>query len=363
MNVAFRRASFGAGTVQGAVVRDGVGFGAPAGRSGAWEYARWVGPETAVAFGATELVLSWTADTPPGTWIEIGLRGTCPSTPWYVLGRWAYGDGDVRRASVPAQADEHARVAVDTLVAAPGRPWHAYQTRLTLFRRPGMSSGPRVLTQGTMASAVYRRRTTRPDGFDGIELEVPRRSQYAHRHPHWGGGAAWCSPTCMAMVLSYWNAGPDPVEERCPSGAAADVDHAARHVYDHAFAGTGNWPFNTAYAGRFGLDGFVTRLRGLPEAEVLLRAGVPLVASLAFGRGDLPGAGYATGGHLLVITGVTPDGDVIVNDPAAPDHHGVRRVYPREPFERCWHAASGGVVYVIHPPGHALPPPPDPANW
>ncbi len=129
------------------------------------------------------------------------------------------------------------------------------------------------------------------------------------------------------------------------------VDHAARQTFDHRYDGTGNWPFNTAYAasmlGRAG-SAHVTRLRSLREAEAYVVDGVPLVASIAFGAGDLTGAPItSSNGHLLVIAGFTDSGDVVVNDPAAPTRRGVRRTYDRGEFEDAWIPASGGVVYVL----------------
>ena len=48
-------------------------------------------------------------------------------------------------------------------------------------------------------------------------------------------------------------------------------------------------------------------------------AGIPLVASVSFGAGQLDGAPISSSnGHLLVIVGFEADGDVVVNDPAAP---------------------------------------------
>ena len=88
------------------------------------------------------------------------------------------------------------------------------------------------------------------------------------------------------------------------------VDHAARFTFDAAYDGTGNWPFNTAYAAHYGLDAFVTRLRSLQEAELFLAAGIPLVASIAAGPGELDGflLPQGTAGHLVVIVGFTDDG-------------------------------------------------------
>ena len=121
------------------------------------------------------------------------------------------------------------------------------------------------------------------------------------------------------MVLGYYG--------RLPSassygwvGPRVDpwVDEVARRTYDAAYEGTGDWPFNTAYAASRGLDAFVTRLRSLTEAEALVAAGIPVIASVSFSNGALYGAPISsTAGHLMVIVGFTATGDVVVNDPAA----------------------------------------------
>jgi hypothetical protein len=56
---------------------------------------------------------------------------------------------------------------------------------------------------------------------------------------------------------------------------------------------------------------------------------------------------------------------VISNDPASTDDSTVRHVYDRAEFERAWLTATGGIVYVIHPPAVALPPPavPGQPSW
>jgi hypothetical protein len=52
-----------------------------------------------------------------------------------------------------------------------------------------------------------------------------------------------------------------------------------------------------------------------------------------------------------VIVGFTPDGNVVVNDPAANPNLGqsVRRVYDRGQLEGLWLEHSGGTVYLIYP--------------
>ena len=59
------------------------------------------------------------------------------------------------------------------------------------------------------------------------------------------------------------------------------VDYAARYVYDYHYQGAGNWPFNAAYASSAGWAD-VTQLHYLREAEPFIKAGIPLVASVAW---------------------------------------------------------------------------------
>ncbi|MEW9552761.1 C39 family peptidase [Nonomuraea sp. NPDC050783] len=339
----------------------------------------WTGEEREIGFPATQLVPSWTARTPPGAWIEVALRARVASgarTKWYVMGRWSehgsecgFEHGFERgferggpRTSVPGQGDENGDVAVDTFVAR--RPVTAYQVRI-------VRHGPaRVTGLSVVASAVPPRPAapSAPLAAEPVELAVPRYWQHAHagHHPRFdGGGANWCGPASVAMVLGFWGRGPGP-DELAWVGAgdpAPAVDHAAMGTYDESYQGTGNWAFNVAYAGRYGLAGFVTRLRSAAELELFVRAGIPVITSQSFRAHELPGSGYSTSGHIHVVTGFTAAGDVVVNDPAAPDGE-VRRVYPRAAFESVWlrGSGSGGIAYVLHPPGHSLPPSSD-GNW
>src|SRR2546427_12618752 len=93
------------------------------------------------------------------------------------------------------------------------------------------------------------------------------------------------------MVVDFWGKGPSPSDYAYVPNEFADpwVDYTARYVYDYHYQGAGNWPFNVAYAGTFGLDGEVTQLHSLAEAEQFIKAGIPLVASIAFTSNKLDG--------------------------------------------------------------------------
>ena len=47
-------------------------YGSPA---RTYSYARWTSPSFAPGFGFTELVASWNAETPAGTWIQVEMQG------------------------------------------------------------------------------------------------------------------------------------------------------------------------------------------------------------------------------------------------------------------------------------------------
>ena len=338
------------------------------GETKTWEYGRWTTSMHSPGFDAEHLVASWVADVPQGTWLEVEMRGETTSgdkTGWYVMGRWAATNDDIHRTSVLGQDDQYGEIAIDTFEAANGVALGSYQLRLTLHQLPGSGSSPVVRSLTGSASLLPKQNHVDPSPVEsaaGITLDVPQYSQMIHEgeYEQWGGGGeAWCSPTSTTMVAEYWGYGPTEEEMSWvdPEYEDPQVDFAARGTYDHSYGGTGNWPFNVAYAGRFGLDGFVTRLHSVNELEQYVEAGVPIVTSQSFDEGELPGAGYGTNGHLLVVVGFTEDGDVVANDPYAPTNEDVRVVYPRADFENVWQRTSGtgGIAYVIHPSGHELP--------
>ena len=332
-----------------------------------YDRGRWYSPWSDEKFALTQLIASYTARTPRGTFIEVSARGRTVSgrtSSWDSLGRWASYDGGFHRMSLGSQSDDLASVSVDTLMVNGRHAFGSWQLRVTLMRRTGSTTTPTVRTVGAVVSRLPAgaAATSTPLPGRSRDLAVPRFSQMIHtgEYPRWnGGGEAWCSPTSTSMVLAYWDRGPSPAQYAWVRSRYRQpwVDYAARYTYASGYDGTGDWPFNTAYAGRFHLDAFVTRLRSLRQAAAFVKAGIPLVASISFGPGELDGAPIgSTAGHLVVIRGFTAGGRVIVNDPAASSAQTVRRVYRRDQFERAWVGSTGGVVYVIRPAGRALPP-------
>jgi hypothetical protein len=314
----------------------------------------------------TRLVPSWSVENQEGTWVVIEVQARRVGggeTRWWSFGTWSYGDASTKRRSTAGQRDADGTVETDTLIAS--APLVAYRMRVTLERRAGQNGIVALRSVGAVASDPTTTATSSPSATGPAaakELAVPALSQEIHagEYPEYdGGGEAWCSPTSTAMVLAFWGRGPRQSELAWvdPRFRDPQVDHAARYTYDAVYRGAGNWPFNTAYAAVFGLHAFVTQLRSLAEAERFIAAGIPLIASVKVAPGALPGflLPQGTNGHLLVIRGFAPSGDVIANDPAALSNETVRRVYPRAAFERAWLGGSFGTVYVIHPPDRPLP--------
>ncbi|HEU5476696.1 MAG TPA: C39 family peptidase [Gaiellaceae bacterium] len=346
--------------------------------SGDYDYGTWTSPQLPLSFGFNELVSSWNAQTPVGTWVQSEVRPLIEDSDgghwakWYILGRWTSSDSDFHRTSVGGQGDADGFVSIDTFFTK-DHPAIAYQLRLTLYRRVGLDATPTVTRYSAIASNLTNQKNTFPSQttMDGQTIDLgapdplafPSYSQELHHgeYPQFdSGGEAWCSPTSSAMVVGYWNAAPPAsafqyVYGDYPNVVDPVVDYTARMVFDYHYDGAGNWPFNTAYAASQGLVADVTQLHDLSEAEAFIKDGIPLVASVAWHSNKLDGGIKSTNGHLLVIGGFTGDGDVIAYDPASTDDGAVRHVYDREQFERAWIPASGGIVYVDRPAGWPTP--------
>lgn len=301
-------------------------------------------PEITAASVWNELIVSWNADAPAGTFLTIEARAVWPdhASKFFTLGRWTPDNRLFPRASVHGQADADGTVSTDTL--ALNLPARSVQIRVTLG---GTNSAmPSLKFLGLSFCQPTASRQVRPPNQAawGVVVPTPERSQHAYPEEH-----GWCSPTSVSMVLSRWSQvlGRPELNQDVPEVAAA--------VYDEDYSGTGNWPFNTAYAGSFaGMRGFVTRFDDLDELEDWIAAGIPVVISAPW---DLlrPGRKDTGNGHLLVCIGFTADGDVVVNEPATNLKTGcVRQVYHREDVRRAW-SKSNNVVYLIYPVGAKLP--------
>lgn len=328
---------YAAGSYHGGNYYNGGSF-----RSGSARSTIWV---SAAPFDS--VVPSFEALTPATTWIAVSLSVRVGGA-WskeYALGVWASGKETVSRHSVDGQDDAVAAVKTDTLVLK--QKADALRFRVELFSTG--TATPRV--RAVSAIVADSQAAPRPDAptpaARGKLLEVPMRSQMVF--PETDG---WCSPTSTSMVLAYFagTLGKPGLSETVPAAAAA--------IYDFVYDGTGNWPFNTAHAASLEggtLHAVVTRLDSLHQVERLIAAGIPVVVSVSYGAGELKGAPVSqTDGHLIVVRGFTAAGDVVCNDPAAPNDAAVKVTYARAELEQAW-SHSQRTSYVIWPAGSAAP--------
>jgi hypothetical protein len=308
-----------------------------------------ISPEIPTAFNYKEAIASWNASTPAGSWIEVQFRawyGTRWSK-WYVLGIWAADSSTIQRHSVQSQGDSDGFVAVDTFVSSAKKATtNKFQLKLRLFSANG-TAAPSVQNASVAYSTSAPKSANVSTGDPALwntRIDVPECSQMVYSD----GGEVWCSPTSTSMVLAFLDGYTGACEPRVRAAVAG--------VYDWIYNGHGNWPFNTAYAATQGYESYVARFTSLAKAEEYVAAGVPVIMSIAWGKGDLTGSSIdSTNGHLFVLVGFDASGNPIVNDPASPDDDSVQRTYQRDELEPLWLQASGGTVYLIYPPGTEVP--------
>ena len=316
--------------------------------AGSFSVGEATSPEISTTFDYKEAIASWNASTPDGSWVEVQFHAQYGTrwSKWYVLGIWASDNSTIQRHSVNLQGDSDGFVAVDTFVSSAKKAvTNKFQVKLRLFS--ANDSIPSVKNVSVAYSTAVPKSASVSTGDSNLWntlINVPECSQMVYPD----GGEVWCSPTSTSMVLAYW----DNYSGECEPRVRAAVDG----VFDWVYDGHGNWPFNTAYAASQGYEGYVARLTSLATAEKYVAAGVPVIMSIAWNKGELSGADIdSTNGHLFVLVGFDAAGNPIVNDPASPTNESVQHTYLRSELEPLWLKASGGTVYLIYPQGMAVP--------
>jgi hypothetical protein len=247
-----------------------------------------------------ELIVSWNLDAPAGTSLKVEARGLYPdhATKYYVLGLWSPDGLMNRRESVNGQKDADGNVLTDTLA----------------LKRPGARAQLRLTVGG-------------PEGASSPKLKF------------------------IGLSFTDTTAAPAPLPpNRAAWGKVIDVPEVVKGVYDPNWPGTGNWPFNTAFAGAMpGLRAYVARFSDVSELEDWIAAGIPVIFSVDYNKLKANGKTDSSG-HLIVCVGFTENGDIVVNDPALNPKKGkrVRAVYPRKNLMAGW-GASQNTVYLIYP--------------
>lgn len=297
-------------------------------------------PEIRAHIRWNELIASWNAEMPTNTFLKIEVRALYPdrTTKWYVMGNWSNDPSKFPRESVRRQKDADGDVDTDTLVL--NETTDRVQVRLTIGGEGKAKPKLKFLSLSLLDSKTEREPLPPNRAAWGKLVDVPERSQMAYEN-----GGVLCSATTVSMLLAHWS------RELKRPALDHDVPEVVEGVFDPKWGGTGNWVFNTAYAGSFkGMRGYTARLSDVAELEDWISRGLPVGLSVCYNR--LRGKGRTPSGHLVICVGFTETGDVIINDPGT--RQNVRKTFPRERVIDAW-AYSKNAAYFIYPEKTKLP--------
>jgi hypothetical protein len=162
-------------------------------------------------------------------------------------------------------------------------------------------------------------------------------------HGQKGGNS--CGPSSFTMLVDAFK-----------RGAASAQFPDLQDVYD-ATVSNGNFTWAQGLAAAYSMGYYdAVESSGIDQINAWLAAGVPVLASTTFGSAAW---GTPGGGHVILITGRTADGDYVVSDPAgdyyssSTNHYGGQKcgdnvVYPKAGVEA--NAADRPVLAI---PNHA----------
>ena len=290
-----------------------------------------------------EAIVSWNVDNPAAAEVKVNVQAVQNGieSKSFCLADWSYDTHLHPRTSVNGQKDALGAVMTDTLhLNSPAQKLKLSLDLSTLS--PGESPKLKLVTVCFSNTKTASSISNGPSPAWGKNIDVPERAQ--NNYPN---GGVLCSATTVSMMLWHY------AKELGRPELNRDVPEVEAGVWDVAFKGAGNWPFNTAYAGGFpGIRAYVARFNSMSDLEKWIEAGIPVGISVSFDMLRGKPLSPQESGHLIVLTGFLPNGDPLVNDPAFKD--GVHKSYPRADFEKAW-AYSHHTVYLIYPESAKVP--------
>jgi Peptidase_C39 like family len=301
-----------------------------------------VSPEIKAPIDWDELIVSW--NVPKGVHLRMEARAIYPdhATKYYTMGLWSDDTAHFPRESVRRQSDDDGAVKTDTLILK--KPVAKVQVRITMG---GGDKAAALKYLGlSFCNSTEQVKAQKPNQSAwGKTMEVPERRQFDYE-----GGDGWCSPTSLSMDLAYWS---DALHRPELNHTVPETAHA---INDEGWGGTGNWPFNTAYAGSYpGFRAYVTRFSDVSELEDWIAAGIPVIVSVSSYIVSNRTSGQDNG-HLIICVGFDEKGNVVVNDPgvSVKRNQRARRVYDRDNFVKAW-KKSKNAVYLVYPETAKIP--------
>ena len=305
----------------------------------------WTSPIYETDFLFTQVLPSWNVTAPENSGIKFFIRSRDQKSgdwsPWLYIGSW--GRTLPRGKSTIEFA--HGEVDIDFLKLQ--RSADAYQMRAAFesFDLDG-SSNPTIdkltmIYSGVIDDPQRRAELARPVAADGEWARTLSVPFFTQADAPDGLRPRICSPTSVTMVMQYHGAD------------LAMVDNALA-IYDPDYGIFGNWGRAVAYASENGFDAYLDRIRTWDQVKAYIAQGQPIIASIRFESGTFPSNVMdSTNGHLVVIRGLTPQGDAVMNDSAS-KAKGEGVVYRSEELARAW-LRHGGVAYIIKPKNSTQP--------
>ena len=273
-------------------------------------------------FGSLVLSANYDAQEGDGLLLEVQVCAGGKWSDFYKLGMLT----DKVKTGFPPQQTSFGRLETDELVLS--APAEAYRYRLKLMGRARLTFLAAALVR---APFEYDEKNASRLPLGSFEKEVEPLSQMELKHPD---RRRVCSPVSLCMALRAL-------------GVNVPLEEVLHGVYDPNANIYGNWLFNTAYAGRQGVEAYVRRFGSLAELKDFVSEDSLTVASIAYEHGELGGAAIdRTPGHLVLVRG-WQHGKVLTADPAASTRETVLRAYDAREFANAWLNHKKGVAYIV----------------
>lgn len=292
---------------------------------GRWRLGSWT---VSARTSFTNALVSFNADVPDGGGVvaEVAVPLGEGWSEWMAIADW----GDVPAAWPRSVAWDGGRIAIDELVSDSAI--ERVRVRVVGFAgRDG--SVPRLARADVVVSRRDPGRVLDASAGEVVETGTPFRACEIERDDELA--SRLCSPTSVAMLLAQ-------------RGERPEYEELIGRVYDGRHDLYGVWPRAIQAAYTYGVAGRLHRFRDWDEVRAHLRDVGPIAISLRAAEGEVRGMGYdASDGHLIVLAGLTEDGDAVVLDPAFGDEGEARRVYPAEDLSEVWLRRARGTAYVL----------------
>lgn len=295
-------------------------------------------------FPFNEAIPSWNGYTPKDTgfrvWMNPILADRTPCA-WFDAGTWGKVSDELTTRVIPLNCGIY---NIDTLLL--NKLAGGTAVRFDLVRASADVPSPRIYLfalsySNSSGNQQLARQFARPRGSvtQSVQQQVPYHSQVV-KNEKWIGRI--CSPCSVAMALEKF-------------GIPADTQTVAANLYDPAADAFGVWHRSIQGASQAGIRGYITRFRNWGEVADAMSKGYVICASIRFQAGEVddPMVKYGrrkkgTEGHLVLLTGISPDGTVYIHDTASKDY-GVNSKWKQDEFAKAWFD-KGGVAYVFTGP-------------